>query len=186
MAKTSLKTKKPAPSGPRKSHLISSPKSSANPDDEFTELLLAGLRQLYWAENHLVQNLPKIQEAAGNNALRRAVADHWKVTKGHVARLEQIFSILGVAPLAQKCDGMEGLVMEGEGIINSTKPGSDARMAGLIMGCQKVETYEITAYKGLALLAARLDHNDIADLLQATMTEEQAADDTLSKLAQQN
>jgi ferritin-like metal-binding protein YciE len=178
MPKTPLKTKTATPK--------KQPLPLKNANNGLTELLVAGLRELYWAESHLVLNLPKIQEAAGNTRLRKIVADHWKVTRGHVKRLEQAFTVLGENPLAQKCDGMEGLVMEGEGIIDTTKPGSDARITGLIMACQKVETYEITAYKGLALLAAQLDHEDIANLLQATMAEEQEADDTLAQLAQQH
>ena len=174
MPKTSVKTK--AASTSTANHPLK---------DELTELLVAGIRELYWAENHLVQSLPKIQEAAGNNALRKAVADHWKVTKGHVTRLEKVFSILGVPALARKCDGMEGLVMEGEGVVDSTKPETAARVTGLIAACQKVENYEITAYIGLALLASRLGHAEIAELFEANMAEEQQAENLLTALAEQ-
>jgi ferritin-like metal-binding protein YciE len=156
-----------------------------SPKDDLTELLVAGLRELYWAENHLVQSLPKVAEAAGNNALRKAVVEHLKVTKGHVTRLEKAFSSLGVSPLARKCDGMEGLVMEGESVVNSTRPGTAARLTGLIGACQKVENYEITAYIGLALLATRLGHAGIAELLEANMAEEQEAENLLTALAEQ-
>ena len=172
MPKTPVKTK-------------TAPAKQPLPKDDLTELLVTGIRELYWAENHLVLNLPKIQEAAGNNALRKAVADHWKVTKGHVTRLEKAFSILGVAPLARKCDGMEGLVMEGEGVVDSTRAGTASRVTGLIAACQKVENYEITSYIGLALLASRLGHADIAELLEANMAEEQQAENLLTALAEQ-
>jgi ferritin-like metal-binding protein YciE len=184
MAKTPVKTKT-ASTIQSKKQRNSSSSADPLPKDDLTELLIAGIRELYWAENHLVQNLPKIQEAAGNNALRKAVADHWKVTKGHVTRLEKAFSSLGVSPLARKCDGMEGLVMEGEGVVDSTKPGTASRLTGLIAACQKVENYEITAYKGLALLASRLGHANIAELLEANRTEEQEADNRLTALAEQ-
>jgi ferritin-like metal-binding protein YciE len=191
MPKTPVKTKTASPVGSKKMLV---PSSSADPlhlsadprpKDDLTELLVAGLRELYWAENHLVQNLPKIQEAAGDNALRKAVADHWKVTKGHVSRLEKAFSILGLSPLARKCDGMEGLVMEGQGIVDSTRAGTASRVTGLIAACQKVENYEITAYIGLALLASRLGHPDIAELFEANMAEEQQAENLLTALAEQ-
>jgi ferritin-like metal-binding protein YciE len=48
-----------------------------------------------------------------------------------------------------------------------------------------VENYEITAYIGLALLASRLGHADIAELLEANMAEEQAAENLLTALAEQ-
>jgi ferritin-like metal-binding protein YciE len=172
MPKTTVKTKTAPPKQPL-------------PKDDLTELLVVGIRELYWAENHLVQNLPKIQEAAGNNALRKAVADHWKITKGHVTRLEKAFSILGVDALARKCDGMEGLVMEGEGVVDSTRAGTASRVIGLIAACQKVENYEITSYIGLALLASRLGHAEIAELLEANMAEEQQAENLLTALAEQ-
>jgi ferritin-like metal-binding protein YciE len=184
MPKTPVKTKTAPAKQPAK--LPNAPSTAEiSPKDDLTELLVAGLRELYWAENHLVQNLPKVAEAAGNNALRKAVAEHWKVTKGHVTRLEKAFSILGVPALARKCDGMEGLVMEGEGVVDSTKPGTAARLTGLIAACQKVENYEITSYIGLALLASRLGHADIAELLEANMAEEQQAENLLTALAEQ-
>lgn len=151
--------------------------------DDMIELLTTGIRELYWIENHLVQVLPKIQESAGASPLKKAIGDHLKVTRGHVTRLHEVFDLLGLAPQAKKSDGLEGLVIEGEGIINSTAPGSEARDAGLIMACQKVETYEFTAYKGLGLLASRLGEQAIADLLEQTMAEEQEAEDVLEGLA---
>ena len=184
MPKTPVKSK-PAPTNQTRKQPGVSPAADTSPKDELTELLVAGIRELYWAENHLVLNLPKIQEAAGNNALRKAVADHWKVTKGHVTRLQKAFSILGVAALARKCDGMEGLVMEGEGVVDSTRAGTASRVTGLIAACQKVENYEITAYIGLALLASRLGHAEIAELLEANMAEEQEAENLLTALAEQ-
>lgn len=184
MPKTPVKTKAASTNRSKKNPNAASA-AAVIPKDDLSELLVAGLSELYWAENHLVQNLPKIQEAAGNNALRKAVADHWKVTKGHVTRLEKAFSSLGLSPLARKCDGMEGLVMEGEGIVDSTKPGTASRLTGLIAACQKVENYEITSYISLALLASRLGHADIAELLEANMTEEQEAENQLTALAEQ-
>jgi ferritin-like metal-binding protein YciE len=184
MAKTPVKTRTASPN-PSKKKSVPTTIGGLPPNDDLTELLVTGIRELYWAENHLVQNLPKVREAAGNNALRKTLADHWQVTKGHVTRLEKAFGSLGLSPLARKCDGMEGLVMEGEGVIDSTAPGTPSRVTGLIAACQKVENYEITAYKGLALLASRLGHADIAELLEANMAEEQEADNQLSALAEQ-
>ena len=75
--------------------------------------------------------------------------------------------------------------MEGEGVVDSTKPGTAARLTGLITACQKVESYEITAYIGLALLASRLGHAEIAELLEANMVEEQESENLLTALAEQ-
>jgi ferritin-like metal-binding protein YciE len=125
-----------------------------------------------------------VQESAGSTGLRKAIGEHFKVTKGHVVRLEKLFALLGKKPLAKKCDAMEGLTMEGEGIINSTASGSAARDRGLIMACQKVELYEIASYRGLVLLATQLDRPDIASILNETLAEEQEADQILTALAE--
>jgi ferritin-like metal-binding protein YciE len=154
------------------------------PPENLLDLLESSIKDLYWAENHLVKTLPSIQDAAGSTGLRKAVGDHLKITKGHVTRLEKAFALLGKKPMAKKCDAMEGLTMEGEGIINSTAAGSIARDRGLIMACQKVELYEIASYRGLALLATQLEKPDIAGLLNETLTEELEADQALTVLAE--
>lgn len=184
MPKTTAKPKSKSPVS-RSGQLANRPLllSKDSPQNDLADLLATGIKELYWVENHLVQVLPKIQESAGAGALKKAVGDHLKVTRGHVARLQEIFGLLGLPPQAKKSDGLEGLAMEGEGVINSTAPGSAARDSGLIMACQKVETYEITAYKGLALLANQLGKDDIAGLLEQTRAEEQEAEDLLAGLA---
>jgi ferritin-like metal-binding protein YciE len=183
MSKTANATKAARPAKPTFSqHTVPPPVVTGIPG--LDDILVDGLKGLYWAENHLVVTIPKIQEAAKNAALRKALGDHLKVTKGHVDRLEKAFELLGYKPLAKKCDAMEGLAMEGEGVINCTAVGTIARDRGLIMACQKVENYEMTAYKGLILLASQLGKKDIATLLNQTLEEEIEAEELLTTLAE--
>jgi ferritin-like metal-binding protein YciE len=184
MPKTAPSSKSRIPPAEKKVQTTPHPASTNGAKNDLTELLITGIRELYWIENHLiVQVLPKTQESAGMPALKKALTDHLKVTREHARRLEEIFRLLGLPPQAKKSDGLEGLALEGEGVINSTPPDSDARNAGLIMACQKVENYEITAYKGLSRLATQLGEADIAGLLTDTLAEEQEADDALATIA---
>ncbi|MBA3829322.1 MAG: ferritin-like domain-containing protein [Taibaiella sp.] len=142
------------------------------------------LKDIYWAEKHLVKTLPKMKKAATSAQLQKAFEEHLQVTKEHVTRLEQVFEILGKKPQAKKCDAMAGITEEGEGIIEDTEKGTATRDVGLVLAAQKVEHYEIATYGGLAQLAATLGYNDISDILQLTLNEEKQADLTLTQIAE--
>lgn len=142
------------------------------------------LKDIYWAEKHLVKTLPKMQKAATNEELKDAFAEHLEQTKEHVTRLEDIFGLLGEKPQAKKCDAMEGLTKEGEGIIEDTEKGTYTRDVGLILAAQKVEHYEISTYGSLAQLARTLDLEEVAYLLTTTLDEEKETDHNLTELAE--
>ena len=89
-------------------------------DSRLEEFFHDELKDIYWAEKHLVKTLPKMQKAASSPDLKNAFVEHLDVTKGHVSRLEEVFSILGKKPQAKKCDAMEGITKEGESIIEDT------------------------------------------------------------------
>jgi ferritin-like metal-binding protein YciE len=161
-----------------------STKTSPEAEPALTELFKDSIMDIYWAENHLVKNLPKMIAAATSDKLKSTITDHLEQTKGHVSRLEKVFSLLGEDPLAKKCDAMEGLTKEGEGIIESTEEGTATRDVGIILASQKVEHYEIATYGGLTQLAKTLGLNDIANLLYQTLTEEKAADELLTDVAE--
>ena len=103
-----------------------------------------------------------------------------------MSRLEQVFELLEEKPLAKKCDAMEGLTKEGEGIIESTESGTATRDVGIILASQKVEHYEIATYGGLTQLAKTLGLDDVAELLYQTLAEEKAADQLLTDVAENN
>ena len=155
-------------------------------DSMLKDFFIDELKDIYWAEKHLVKTLPKMQKAATSTELKDAFAEHLEVTKTHVTRLEQVFESLGKKAQAKKCDAMEGITTEGEGIIDETEAGTSTRDVGLILAAQKVEHYEISTYGGLAQLATTLGLNDAADLLGQTLAEEKEADSTLTDIAENN
>ncbi len=150
------------------------------------ELFVDELKDIYWAEKHLLKALPKMAKASTSDELRNSFIDHLEATKGHVSRLEEAFGLLGQKVQAKKCEAMAGLTKEGDGIIEDTEKGTVTRDVGLIMAAQKVEHYEIATYGSLAQLAKTLGKNDVAGLMTQTLDEEKAADQLLTSIAENN
>jgi ferritin-like metal-binding protein YciE len=152
--------------------------------DTMQDLLCEELRDIYNAEQQLVKALPKLAGVVTTPSLQDALQDHLAETEGHVRRLEQVFEALGQKAAGKKCKGMEGLLEEGAEMAEQT--GSElVRDAGIISAAQRVEHYEIAAY-GCAITHARvLGLEDVADLLEQTLTEEKLADERLSTIADQ-
>ena len=140
------------------------------------------LKDIYYAERKILKTLPKMQRAAQSEDLKKAFEKHREETEGHVERLQQVFEILGKAPRGKTCDAIEGIIAEGEEIIEEFK-GTAALDAGLISSAQAVEHYEITRYGTLHRWANELGLKDAAKLLQDTLKEEAKTDESLTKLA---
>ena len=155
-------------------------------DSRLEEFFTDELKDIYWAEQHLVKTLPKMEKASSSPQLKNALGDHLEQTKEHVSRLEQIFDMLGEEAEAKKCDAIAGITDEGEEIISDTEEGTATRDVGVIMAGQKAEHYEIATYGGLIQLARTLGHDDVAQLLDSTLQEEKKADELLSSIAENN
>jgi len=146
------------------------------------ELFLDELKDIVYAERALVKALPKMARNATEPKLVAALEEHVAVTEGQVQRLEQIFEMLGESSRGKKCDAMEGLIKEGEGILEETVAGP-VRDAGIISASQKIEHYEIASYGTLLAFAKTLGETKIAALLEETLAEEKQADSILTESA---
>lgn len=159
----------------------------SEPGDEnsmLMQLFTDQLKDIYWAEKHLVKTLPKMKKAATSEELAAAFEDHLQVTMEQVARVEEVFEMLGKKPQAKKCEAMAGLTEEGQSIIEETDKGTSTRDAGLIIAAQKIEHYEIASYGGLAQLATTMGLDDVAELLRTTLEEEKETDVLLTQIAE--
>ena len=145
-------------------------------------LFVNSLKDIYWAEKALTKALPKMAKNATNENLIMAINDHLSVTEGQVMRLEEIFASIGEKAAAKKCDAMEGLIKEGEGMLEETEPGA-VRDAAIISASQKIEHYEIATYGTLAAFAKTLGEDQVVQMLQQTLAEEKEADVTLTEAA---
>jgi ferritin-like metal-binding protein YciE len=144
------------------------------------------LKDIYWAEKALTKALPKMQKAATTEELQTAIEHHIEQTEEQVTRLEQVFELLGKKPQAKKCEAMEGLIKEGQSIIEETEKGSMTRDVGIIMAAQKVEHYEIATYGGLVQLATTMGNDEVAAILAETLEEEKQTDLDLTAIAEDN
>lgn len=145
------------------------------------ELFVEELRDMYDGEKRLTKALPKMAKAATSETLQAALTEHLHVTEEQVARLEQVFRAIGETPRGKKCDGIMGIVEEG----NTAMQELDGPVldAALIAGAQKVEHYEIASYGTLAYFAELLGQEEAKRLLGETLDEEKEADEKLSTIA---
>jgi ferritin-like metal-binding protein YciE len=150
--------------------------------NDLSELFIDTLKDIYYAEKQIYKALPKMAKAANSDQLRAAFEKHHDETEGHIERLEKIFQQLGKPARGKKCDAIEGILDEGEDIMDEYAD-TPALDAGLVAAAQAVEHYEISRYGTLKTWAGRLGHKDAVKLLDETLAEEKKTDDTLTKLA---
>lgn len=157
---------------------------AAEGNSQLEKFFTDSLKDIYWAEKALTKALPKMQKAATTEELKTAIEEHITQTEGQIERLEQVFELFDKKPQAKKCEAMEGLIKEGESIVEETEDGSMTRDVGIIMAAQKVEHYEIATYGGLVQLAKTLGNEEAASLLQQTLEEEKQTDEGLTEIAE--
>lgn len=151
--------------------------------ESLDDLLIEQLEDIRDAEQRLVEALPHMADAAGDPQLRDAFRHHLEETRHHVERLDQAFQMLSREPGSSTCDAMKGLVEEARDMVDA-EGAAAVKDAALIAAAQRVEHDEIAAYGTVRSLARRLGRDDVASLLQTTLDEEHAADDTLNRLAE--
>ncbi len=152
--------------------------------DSLRELYIDELKDLYNAEKQLTKALPKMAKASSSDELRSGFEEHLEQTKGHVERLEEIFSSLNTKPTGKKCMGMEGLIKEGQEIMDEDFS-DDVMDAALISAAQRVEHYEIAAYGTVHAYAELLGESEHSSLLQQTLEEEKETDQKLTQLSEE-
>lgn len=148
-------------------------------DDLFYETL----KDIYYAERKILKTLPKMARGAQDSKLKAAFEKHKDETEGQIERLQQVFEIIGKRPRAKTCPAIDGIVEEGEEIMEEFK-GAPALDAGLLAAAQAVEHYEISRYGTLCAWAKELGYTDAVKLLEETLAEETKTDSDLSKLAE--
>jgi ferritin-like metal-binding protein YciE len=152
-------------------------------ENRLHHLYMEELKDLYSAENQLLKALPKMAKAVTAPDLKAGFEEHLGQTEGHVARLEKIFKALGEGPKGKKCKGMQGLIKEGEELIDED-PESEELDAGLISAAQRVEHYEMAGYGCVATYAKLLGEDQAVTLLRETLDEEKETDKKLTKLSE--
>jgi len=148
------------------------------------KLLHDTLRDTLDAERQITKGLPKMAKKATSPALKQGFETHLQETEAHITRLERAFEMIGKTARGKHCKGMEGLLGEGDEVIEEYDPG-DLLDAALIAAAQKVEHYEISAYGTLCTYAELLGLTEMKTLLGQTLEEEKATDEKLTQSARQ-
>ena len=146
------------------------------------ELLLSFLQDIYYAERQILKALPKMAKASQNEQLKQALMQHREETQGQVERLQKAFDALGKRARGQTCEAINGIIEEGEEIIDQFEQGS-VRDAGIVASAQAVEHYEMARYGTLIAWAEELGHDDIVRFLTTNLNEEKAANSKLNTVA---
>lgn len=147
------------------------------------DLFVHTLRDIYYAEQQILQALPKMIDKAQDERLRQGFQKHLEQTKTHVARLEEVFRMHGASAKAVRCQAIDGILAEANEI--SAEAERDVLDAALVAAAQAVEHYEITRYGTLVAWAQELGRPDCASVLQETLEEEKATDAELTQLAEE-
>lgn len=147
------------------------------------DLLADQLKDIYNAEHQLLKALPKMSRGASAQSLKDAIDNHLAETQGQIERLDRIADRLGISLKGKKCKAMEGLIEEGNEVLQ--EDGAEAIIdAALIAAAQRVEHYEISAYGSARAMAERIGLKEIGKLLGDTLQEESAADETLTEISE--
>lgn len=149
---------------------------------EYTKFFKEDLKDIYWVEKTLTKKLPKIAKNATSTTLKEAIEGHLKETERHVKNVEKAFGYLDIKPTAKKCEAMDGILTEGEELMDEYSDNEFLRDVAIIVASQKVEHYEITAYGNLITVAKKLGYPKIADVLIDCLKDEKAADSKLSEV----
>ena len=153
------------------------------PTKTLEDLFIDGVKDIYYAERKIVAGLKKMIRGAQAPELKAAFDKHLQETEGQIERLVQVFEILGKPARGKTCPAIDGILEEGEEILEEFK-GSPAIDAGLLAAAQAVEHYEIARYGTLKSWAMQLGKSDIAKLLEQTLLEETKTDQALTQLAE--
>ncbi len=153
--------------------------------ESLNDLFVDELRDLYNAENQLVNALPKMAAAASSPDLRNALEEHLNQTKNQIQRLDKVFQTLDVPHKGKECVGMKGIIQEGAEVLKENAAPT-VKDAGIITAAQKTEHYEIAGYGSVCTFAEQLGYREQARLLKENLSEEKKADELLSKIAERH
>lgn len=141
--------------------------------DNARELFEHELRDIYDAEHKLVRALETMADKVGDPELSQSFKDHKKVTEGQIKRLDQVFGLIDRAPRREACDGINGLISEFSSFVSDESPSKPVLNVFATGAAQKVEHYEICAYKSLIKLSDALGLSEAAELFEQSLREEQ-------------
>lgn len=153
--------------------------------ESLDKVLEEELKDIYSAENQILSALPKMIKKASSESLRAAFETHLEETEEQIARLNKIAQILDLKLSGKTCKAMKGIIEEGKEVLEKESPNPALIDTLLIAAAQRVEHYEITAYGTARAIAEQLGQTEVAALLQETLDEEDATDERLTEISEE-
>lgn len=147
------------------------------------DLFIETLKDIYYAEKHILKALPGMVKKANSKKLKDALETHRRETEGQVERLDQVFQLFNLSPRGKKCEAIEGIIAEAKEHMEDIED-REVLDAGMIGSAQAVEHYEITRYGTLITWAKQLGRDDAIELLQGNLEQEKHADKLLTEIAE--
>lgn len=161
----------------------SAPATKKSSEKGLSDLFEHALKDIYYAEKKIYKSLPKMIKAAEDAKLKDGLTKHRDETAEHIDKLESVFELIGKRPKAEKCDAIDGILEEGDGLLEDFGA-TQAGDAAIIFSCQAVEHYEITRYGSMHAFASALGLKDAVGIIDSILAQEKKADADLSKLAE--
>ncbi len=149
----------------------------------FDDLFTSVLKQIYYAERQIAEQLEVMIGKATAPELRSSFEQHLGETRNQYTRLQEVFRMGGQEPDETTCPAIDGILKAGNSLAGDI---DDKRVldAGLTHAAQMVEHYEIVQYGTLVAWAKEMGRQDVAGLLQQTLDEEYATDRKLTSIAE--
>lgn len=151
-----------------------------NKEDIRKKSLVDSVQLVYAAEQQWLTVLPILQLAVGSDDLIELLDRFQKEGKKHLDRFESIFEALNVQVFQVENKDMEVLIEECYDIIDITPRLSFIRDAGLIVGMQQAQQYQITAYTSLLAQALELQDQKVVNLLKIIIHNKQQEEEQLA------
>jgi ferritin-like metal-binding protein YciE len=141
--------------------------------DTLNGLFIGGLKNMYWSELRLATSLSNMAPGAASDDLKNAIQPYLEQTENHADRLRLAFLYMGEATKATKCGPMDRIIKEAETLMDEMEEGTEGRDIALLSAIQEAEHYKIANYETMQTVAQLLGYSEAAELLNATLQEEQ-------------
>lgn len=142
------------------------------------------IQDLWSMEEQILNTMPDMIAATSDAELQNALQAHMDQTQRQLERIERICDKLGLESEGERCEGMHGILKEGDKLVEKDVDEDDVRNAAIIAAAQRVEHYEIAVYGTARTFARMLGEDDVANLLEESLSEEKSADHKLTEIAE--
>ncbi|MBX6313382.1 MAG: ferritin-like domain-containing protein [Isosphaeraceae bacterium] len=134
---------------------------------------LQELGNVYDAEHHFLEAMRSMVGQARNETLRMMLEDHIRMTEEQLRNLEQVYRHLGRPPERIAGQTPPALVADGRRLAEAAGERPEVRDGILASALAKVESFEVTCYRGLVVSAELVGRAEVTSLLRENLDGEE-------------